>query len=246
MRRRILLLARRELAAAFDTAIAPVTLLVSVLFVGAAFMNGFFLAGRVEMTSFFSQLPLFFAILIPALTMRLFAEEKKSRTIELLFALPLTTLEAVAGKFLCSLALVALFLVGTLPIPLLLAWLGDPDGGAIAAGYLGLLLVGAELCAIGLFFSAITRDQIVAFVAAAVTGAALVLLGDARVKSALDGLVDDPRSAPGTWLAERLSPTTHFEAFTRGVVGLDGLFFFLVFTLFFLWAAGLVLRQERV
>ena len=83
MRRRIFLLARRELSAAFDTAIAPVTLLVSVLFVGAAFMNGFFLAGRVEMTSFFAQMPLFFAVLVPALTMRLFAEEKKSRTIEL-------------------------------------------------------------------------------------------------------------------------------------------------------------------
>lgn len=245
MSRRVLLIARRELAAAFDSAIAPVALIVSVLFVGTAFMNSFFLVGRVEMTSLFTRLPLFLAVFVPALTMRLFAEERKTRTIELLFSLPLTTTEAVLGKFVASLALIAIFLVGTLPIPAMLAWLGNPDGGAIAAGYLGLLLLGAELAALGLFFSALTGDQIVAFIAAAVSGAALVLAGDPRVKSALDGLADDPHAAPGTRLAELLSPTPHFEEFTRGVVSLGGVGFFVIFAAALLWAAGYVLRRER-
>lgn len=242
---RILLVARRELSAAFDSAIASVAIIVSLLFVTTAFMNGFFLAGRVEMTSFFTRLPLFLAVLVPALTMRLFAEEKKTRTIELLFSLPLSTGEAVLGKFLASLGLVAAFLTGTLTIPALLAWLGDPDGGAILSGYLGLFLLAAELCALGLFFSALARDQIVAFVASAVTGAALILFGDPRVKSALDGLSDNPHAAPGTRLAELVSPTLRLFDFDRGVVSLGSLFFFAAFTIFFLWAAAFVLDRER-
>lgn len=242
---RSFLIARRELIAAFDSAIAPVAIIVSLLFVTTAFMNGFFLAGRVEMASFFARLPLFLALLVPALTMRLFAEEKKTRTIELLFSLPLSTGEAVLGKFLASLGLVVLFLMGTLTIPALLAWLGDPDGGAIVSGYLGLLCLSAELCALGLFFSALARDQIVAFVAAAVTGSALILFGDPRVKSALDGLSDNPHAAPGTRLAEWLSPAGRLFEFDRGVVSLGSLFFFASFTVFFLWAAGFVLDRER-
>lgn len=245
MNRRIGLIAEREWKAAFDSAIAPVTLIVSVLFVGTAFMNGFFLDGRAEMTSFFQAMPLFFAVLVPALTMRLFAEEKKTRTIELLFSLPITTRDAVLGKFLASLGLLVVFLLGTLPIPILLGWLGTPDWGPIVSGYLGLLLLGAEFCALGLLFSALARDQIVAFVGAAVAGAMLVLLGDARVKSVLDGLVDDPFWAPGTWLERLLSPLPHTDAFVRGDLALGSLLHFGLFAAFFLWAASSALAAER-
>lgn len=244
-RRLVPLIARRELGAAFDTPIAWASLVASVLLVNTAFMNGFFLGGRLEMTSFFTRMPLFLAVLLPALSMRLFAEERKTRTIELLFALPLTARDAVLGKFLAALGLFGLFLVGTLPIPLLLVRLGSPDLGAIAAGYLGLALVGAMLLALGLFASACTSDQLVAFVAAAVPGAALVLLGDPRVTSVLDGLGSDPGRALGSDLAALLSPTPAFEAFVGGVVTLEGVVQLGTFTAFFLWAATRTVDRGR-
>lgn len=248
-RRLVPLIARRELGAAFDTPVAWASLLASVLLVNTAFMNGFFLGGRLEMTGFFARLPLFLAVLLPALSMRLFAEERKTRTIELLFALPLRARDAVLGKYLAALAMFGLFLVGTLPIPALLMWLGSPDLGAIVSGYLGLFLLGAELLALGLFASAVTSDQLVAFVAAAVPGACLVLLGDPRVVSVLDGLGAAPDSshgrAIGSELAALLSPTPAFESFVGGVVALESVIHLVAFTAFFLWAATKSVDRAR-
>jgi len=245
MMRAARLIAGREWRAAFDSAIAPVALVVSVLFVNTAFMNGFFLEGRAELTRLFTSLPLFFAVLLPALSMRLFAEERKARTIELLFSLPITTRDAVLGKFLASLGLLGVFLLGTLPLVVVVGALGAPAWGEVASGYLGLALLGAELAALGLLFSALARDQIVAFVGAAVAGAVLVLLGNPRVKSVLDGLVDDPFWTPGTWLAELFSPMPHFQALLRGDVALGSLVHFALFGALFLWAASGVLDRER-
>lgn len=245
MNRRVRLLASREWSAAFDSAIAPVTLIVSVLFVNTAFMNSFFLQGRAALTPLFTGLPLFLAVLVPALTMRLFAEERKTRTIELLFSLPITTRDAVLGKFLASCALLGVFLAGTLPIPILVGALGAPAWGEVVAGYLGIALLGAELAALGLLASALARDQIVAFVGAAVAGAALILLGDPRVKSVLDGLVDDPFWAPGTWLERLFSPTPHVDALLRGDVAVGSVLHFVLFGAFFLWAASTALHNER-
>ena len=230
------LVASRDLGAALDTSIAPVVLIASVLLVNTAFMNGFFLDGRVEMSSFFRAMPLFLAVFLPALSMRLFAEERKTRTIEVLFALPITAGEAVLGKYLAGLGLFSLFLVGTLPIPLMLLVLGSPDLGAIFAGYVGVFFLGAELLALGVLASAITTDQIVAFVAAAVPGSALVLLGDFRVKRVLDGLTES--QSLGSDVAALVSPTPAFEVCVSGVVGLPSLVHFAAFTVFFLWAAA--------
>ncbi len=230
------IIAGRDLAAALDSSIAPVVLIASVLLVNSAFMNGFFLHGRVEMSSFFQLMPLFLAVFLPALSMRLFAEEHKTRTIEVLFALPISPREAVLGKYLAALGLFTLFLVGTLPIPALLMALGDPDLGAILSGYLGVFLLGAELLALGVLASSITADQIVAFIAAAVPGAALVLLGDFRVKRVLDGLTES--QSLGTDLANLLSPLPAFEDFVRGIIGASSLLHFGAFCAFFLWAAA--------
>jgi len=236
------LIAKRDLSAALDSSIAPVVLVASVLLVNTAFMNGFFLEGRVEMASFFSAMPLFLAVFLPALSMRLFAEEHKTRTIEVLFALPITAREAVLGKYLAALGLFALFLAGTFAIPALLLSVGSPDLGAIFAGYLGVFLLGAELLALGVLASAITTDQIVAFVVAAVPGAALVLLGDFRVKRVLDGLTEG--QSLGSDLAALISPTPAFEEFLRGVVGLPALLHLLAFTVFFLWTATRCLDRK--
>ncbi|MDE0896287.1 MAG: ABC transporter permease [Planctomycetota bacterium] len=237
------LIAGRDLAAALDSSIAPVVLIASLLLVNTAFMNGFFLHGRVEMSSFFQAMPLFLAVFLPALSMRLFAEEHKTRTIEVLFSLPISPREAVLGKYLAALGLFVLFLLGTLPIPGLLLVMGEPDLGAIVSGYLGVFLIGAELLALGVLASAITSDQIVAFIAAAAPGATLVLLGDFRVKRVLDGLTSS--QSLGTDIASWISPLPVFEELLRGVVGVSSLIHFGAFTAFFLWAAAQRLDRKN-
>jgi ABC-2 type transport system permease protein len=208
-----------------------------------AFMNDFFLTGTADMTPFFDQLPLLLAVFIPAVTMRLWAEERKHRTIELLLTFPITSREAVAGKYVAALSLYALFLLGSLPIVVMLYVLGDPDGGVIASGYIGLLLLGAQLIAAGMFFSALSRDQIVAFVTASLCTFAFVLSGNDRVVEILDGMA--PSLATGTVLRDALSIMPHFDAFVRGAIEVSSVLYFGGMSVAFLWMTTLVLTQDR-
>lgn len=238
-----LLVAGRELSAYFDSAIAWVYAVAFVVLANSIFMNEFFLTGKVEMTGFFDLMPLLLAIFLPAVSMRLWAEEKKQRTIEVLLTLPLRTIQAVVGKFLAALGLFGLFLVGTLPIPAMLFALGDPDPGPIAAGYLGLVLLGSLYLAFGALFSALSGDQIVAFVVSAVVGIALVLLGNPQVVAVLDGLA--PGLAVGTLLYESVSVVPRYDAFVRGALELSGALFFGLLTALCLWTTALALDKGR-
>jgi len=237
------LIARRELAASFDSSIAYVYTIGFVVLANSIFMNEFFLTGTADMTAFFDRLPLLLAIFLPAVTMRLWAEEKKHRTIELLLTFPIGPREAVAGKYAAALGLYALFLAGSLPIVVMLFVLGKPDGGLIASGYLGALLLGAQLIASGMFFSGLARDQIVAFVTSSLAAFAFVLSGNDRVVEVLDGLW--PSLAPGTILCESVSVRPHFDAFVRGSIQLPSLVYFCGMSAVFLWMTALVLRQDR-
>jgi len=237
------LVAGRELGAAFDSGIATVATVALTLLANSIFMNEFFLTGTLDMTGFFDLLPLLLAFFLPALSMRLWAEEKKSRTIELLFTLPIRPLQAVLGKYLAALALFGLFLACTLPIPLMLELLGTPDRGAILAGYLGLVAFGALFLAIGGFLSALARDQITAFVVSTLAGFALVLSGEERVASVLDGLF--PALALGSFLRENVSALPPFGEFVRGVVRLSAVSYFALLSALFLWATALVLERNR-
>jgi ABC-2 type transport system permease protein len=238
-----LLVAGRELGAAFDAGIATIATVAFTLLANSIFMNEFFLTGTLDMGGFFDLLPNLLAFFLPALSMRLWAEEKKSRTIELLFTLPLRPLQAVLGKYLAALALFALFLACTLPIPAMLEALGTPDRGAIVSGYLGLAAFGALFLAIGSFLSALARDQIVAFVVTTLAGFALVLLGHERVAGVLDGLV--PSLAPGSFLRENVSVLPPYGEFVRGVVRLSAVSYFALLSCVFLWATSLVLERDR-
>ena len=181
------LITGRELAAYFDSSIAYVYTIAFVLLANALFMNDFFLAGKVDMTGFFLPwLPWILAIFLPAITMRLWAEERKQRTIELLLTLPIVPLQAILGKYLAALGLYALFLVGTLPVVVMLVFLGDPDLGLILSGYLGAVCFGALFLAFGAFLSALSGDQIVAFVASVLLGALFVVTGNDFVAAVLD------------------------------------------------------------
>jgi ABC-2 type transport system permease protein len=233
----------RELGAYFDSVIAYVYTIAFVLLANSIFMNDFFLTGTVDMTGFFDLLPLLLAFFLPAVTMRLWAEERKSRTIELLLTLPIRPFQAILGKYLAALGLFGLFLVGSLPIVVMLFALGKPDPGLIVSGYLGLILLGGLFLASGMFLSALSGDQIVAFVTGTVLAFFLVLTGNDKVAAVLDGIA--PRLSLGTVLREGVSAIPHYEAFVRGSVQLSSLVYFLAMGTLFLVLNSLVLRRVR-
>lgn len=237
------LVAARELGAAFDTGIATIATVALTLLANSIFMNEFFLTGTLDMTGFFDLLPLLLAFFLPALSMRLWAEERKSRTVELLFTLPIRPLQAVLGKYLAALALYGLFLACTLPIPVMLEVLGTPDRGAIVSGYLGLAAFGGLFLAFGGLLSALARDQIVAFVTSTLCGFVLVLTGEERVAGVLDGLF--PALGLGSFLREHLSVLPPYGEFVRGIVRLSAVSYFALLSALLLWATALVLERDR-
>jgi ABC-2 type transport system permease protein len=235
--------AAREVGAAFDGAIAYVYVIAFVVLSNSIFMNDFFLSGRAEMRGFFEAMPLLLAFFLPAVTMRLLAEERRQRTLELLLTLPIVPLQAVLGKYCAALALLLLFMAGSLPVVVMLHVLGNPDPGLIVSGYLGLFLLGAMFLAFGLFLSSLVQDQIVAFVTSTLLGFAFVLTGNERVVAVLDGLW--PSAGLGTLFYESFSIAPHYAAFVSGVVSLASVLYFTLFSALFLWLCALVLRRHR-
>ncbi len=237
------LIAAREIGAYFDSSIAYVYTIAFVILANSIFMNEFFLTGTVEMTGFFEMMPLLLAVFLPAVTMRLWAEEKKTRTIELLLTLPIRPIQAILGKFVAAMGLFKLFLAGSLPIPIMLIALGDPDLGLIFAGYIGLLLLGGMFISFGMFLSALSGDQIVAFVTSTVLAFAFVLTGMDRVVAVLDGLF--PALSIGTILYEHFSVVPRYESFVRGMIELGSLLYFILFSAMFLWLNTQLLERNR-
>ena len=213
----------RELESYFDSPIAYAYAAVFLVLSCTTFMNSFFLD--------------------PAITMRAWAEEHAQHTFELLMTLPLHSLQVVLGKYLAALCFYAIVLAGSLPIVLMLLFLGDPDLGRICASYLGALLLGAFFLSFGLFASGLTRDQIVAFVLAALFGFFFVLSGHEKVVEVLDGLA--PAYQPGTWLYETISVLPHYEAFGHGVIALADLLYFALMSGFFVSMNYLSLQRSK-
>ena len=235
--------AAREIGAAFDGAIAYVYVIAFVVLSNSIFMNDFFLSGRAEMRGFFELMPLLLAFFLPAVTMRLLAEERRQRTLEMLLTLPIVPLQAVLGKYVAALFLLLLFMAGSLPVVVMLHALGNPDPGLIVSGYLGLFLLGAMFLAFGLFLSSLVQDQIVAFVTSTLLGFAFVLTGNERVVAVLDGLW--PKAGLGTLLYESFSVAPHYAGFVSGVVSLAAVLYFGLMSALFLWLCALVLRRHR-
>jgi len=208
--------ARRELAAYFDSSIAYVALVVGLVSATTLYMNEFFLTGRLDMTPFFESLSWISILLACAISMRAWSEDLRTRTFELWMSLPLSPLEIVLGKFAAALALYAVFLAGTLPIVVMLCYLGDPDLGRIAAGYAGAFAMGAAFLAVGMLCSSLTSDQIVAFLSSAAVLGFLVFSGEERVVAVLDGMA--PSIGLGSRIADWLSALPHYETFVRGAI----------------------------
>ncbi len=211
----------RELSAAFDSPIAYVAILATLTATTSWFLNEFFVTGKLDLAPYFQLLPWALAALAPALGMRLWSEDLRTRTFELWRTLPLSATQVVLGKYAAALVVLGLFLVGSIPLVILLEWLGDPDLGAIGAGYFGAFLLGAEFLSVAAFISSRTADQITAFLLSALAGVFVVGIGDPRVIAIVDGFA--PSIGPGTFLASTISPMPHFAAFVRGFVPFAGI-----------------------
>ena len=169
---------KREFVSYFNSPIAYIFVAIFLVVTNWLFFQKFFLSAEVSMRNWFSLLPWVFLLLAPALTMRSWAEEKKSGTIEFLLTLPIRDTEVVLAKFFSSLGFLALSLLLSLSVPITLAFLGDLDGGVIFAAYVGALLLGAMYISIGLFISSLTSNQIVAFLLSLAVLFTLFIIGD--------------------------------------------------------------------
>ncbi len=233
----------RELAAYFDSPIAYIYAAVFLVLSCTTFMNSFFLEAVVDMSAYFAVLPFLLIPFIPAITMRTWAEEHAQHTFEMLMTLPLHSAQVVLGKYVAALAFYGMVLLGSLPIVIMLVFLGEPDLGLIAANYLGAFLLGAFFLSFGLFASGLTRDQIVAFVLATLLGFAFVLSGHEKVVEVLDGLA--PALQVGTWLYESVSVLPHYQVFGRGVIALADLVYFALMSGFFIIMNHISLQRTR-
>lgn len=236
-------IARRELSSYFASPVAYVFLVIFLLLTGFfTFTAGaFFERGEASLTSFFMWHPWLYLVLVPAVGMRLWSEERRAGTLELLFTLPIAPWQAIVGKFLASWVFLAIALALTFPVVVTVNVLGEPDNGQIFAGYLGSLLMAGAYLAVTCMTSAMTRNQVVSFILSVVILLFLILAGftpvtDLLVRWASPAVVDTVAA---------FSVMTHFDSFQRGVIDSRDLLFFLSVIGFALFATGVVLRNHR-
>jgi gliding motility-associated transport system permease protein len=234
---------KRELRSYFSTPVAYVFIVAFLLL--ASFLTfslgGFYEAGQANLNAFFSFHPWLYLFLVAALSMRLWAEEHRSGSIELLLTLPLNVWQAVLGKFLAVWAFTGVALVLTFPIWLTVNYLGDPDNGAILTGYIGSFLMAGGMLAIGACISALTRNQIIAFIITIVVCLALMLVGTPWILGLFAGWV------PPVLLDSiaSLSFYTHFSSISRGVIDLRDIVFFALLIAATLYANTIVLQMTK-
>jgi ABC-2 type transport system permease protein len=233
---------KREIKSYFATPVAYVFLVIFLFFSGfLTFQNGFFEVRQADLRLFFTNMPMLFLFFVPAIAMRLWAEERRSNTVELLFTLPITTTQAVLGKFAAAWCVLALALALTFPMVWTVEYLGTPDPGPIAAGYVGSFLLAGAYLAIGSFFSAITRNQVVAFILGVVACGIGLYAGNPGAIRFVAGTVSNTLAS----IMETLSVQSRFESVQRGVLELRDLAFFVVLAAGWLWANVVVLEERR-
>ncbi|MBD8524680.1 ABC transporter permease subunit [Pseudomarimonas arenosa] len=234
---------KRELKSYFATPLAYIFIVIFLALSKALtfYLGGFYERGQADLQPFFNFHPWLYLFLIPAVGMRLWSEERKSGTIELLLTLPVTMWQAVLGKFLAAWSFIAIALAGTFPIWITVNYLGNPDNGVILASYLGSLLMAGAFLAIGACLSACTRNQVIAFILTVVVCFLMLLAGFPLVldlaSSVLPQFLVDAIS--------QLSFLTHFAAIAKGVIDLRDLLFFLLTIGFWLYACAVVIDLKK-
>jgi ABC-2 type transport system permease protein len=238
----IWVIAKRELGSYFTSPVAYIFLVIFLLLTGFfTFTAGqFFERGEASLSAFFGWHPWLYLVLVPAVGMRLWAEERRAGTLELLMTMPIAPWQAIVGKFLASWIFLALALLLTFPVVVTANVLGDPDNGMIVAGYLGSLFLAGAYLAVTCMTSALTRNQVVAFILSVVACLFLILAGfnpvtDLLARWAGPGLVDTVAA---------FSVMTHFDGFGKGVVDSRDLAYFLSVIGFSLFATGVILRNR--
>lgn len=242
--RHIWTITKRELSGYFSSPVAYVFIVIFLLLTGFfTFMIGNFLERReASLMAFFMWLPWFFLILVPAVAMGLWSEERRLGTIELLLTMPITTWQAIVGKFIASWAFLGMALVLTFPVVCTVNYLGDPDNGVIFCGYIGGLLLAGAYLAIGCMTSAMTRNPVVSFILSVVICLFMILAGWPPVTNFFIGW-----GAPN-WLVEGVaafSVMPHFESLQRGVIDSRDVLFFLSVIGFSLFTTGVIIRSHR-
>ena len=243
MQNNLLVLFRRELFSYFSTPIAYVFIVIFLLLSGifTFYLGSFFAHGQADLMPFFDFHPWLYLFLIPALAMRLWAEERKSGSIELLLTLPITVTEAVLGKFLATWAFTAIALFLTFPMWMTVNYLGDPDNAVIFAGYLGSLLMAGGFLAIGSCISALTKNQVIAFIITIVVCLLFILSGFPMVLDFFSGWV--PQIILNA--ISGLSFLTHFNAISKGVIDLRDIIYFVSLMAFWLFATTLMIEMKK-
>lgn len=233
----------REISSYFATPVAYIFIVIFLMLSGVFtfYIGQFFDRGQADLSSFFGFVPWLYLVLIPAVSMRLWSEERRSGTIELLMTLPITTWQMVLGKFIAAWLFVGLALALTFPLWLTVNYLGEPDNGVILAGYLGAWLMAGGFLSIGSCLSAATKNQIIAFILTLVVCFILVVSGSPIVQDMFTGW------AP-LWVVDLLSNLsflTHFNAISRGVIDLRDVVYFLTLILTWLYASVLVIDMKK-
>ena len=225
---------KKEFRSYFVSPIAYIVIAIFLLVTGWFFFATFFLVGQANLRNFFSLLPIIFSFVIPAITMRLVSEELNVGSYELLLTMPVTLTDVVAGKFLATVAFITVMLVPTFTYPVTVAALGHLDWGPVVGGYLGAVLLGAAFSAIGLFVSALTRNQIIAFIVAMAVCFILTLIDKM--------LFFLPRSMLG--VLPYLGADFHFQNISKGIIDSRDIIYFLSICFIGLYGAYLVLRAK--
>jgi len=235
----VLAIARREIRSSFNSPVAYAVILGYLLFTGIYlyFIRGFYAAGQADLREYFVIMPLVLAFLVPALTMRSWAEERRLGTYELLLTLPFTEGQLVLGKFLSSFAIAGAAIVLTIPVPLAASALGSFDAGILVTQYLGVLLEAAAAVAVGEWISSLAKNQVSAFVASVLALLCLVLVDRVAGFLGAKGLA----AALLNWF----SLAFHYDSFSRGVVDTRDLAYYLSASVLFLYLAAWGLTRRK-
>ncbi len=238
-------IAKRELSGYFASPVAYVFIVIFLLLVGffTFMVGGFFERGEASLTlPFFVWHPWLYLFLVPAAGMRLWSEERRSGTIELLLTMPITPWQAIVGKFLASWIFLAIALALTVPVVVTTNYLGNPDNGVIFTGYIGSLMLAGSYLAVSSMTSAITRNQVISFILSVVICLFLILAGWPPVTRMLEIFSESPRLVEAV---ASFSVMTHFEGLQRGVLDTRDLVFFLAIIGFSLFTTGVIIRGHR-
>jgi len=234
---------KRELASYFGSPVAYVFIVIFLLLIGffTFYLSNFFEVGQADLRGFFQWHPWVYLFLIPAVAMRLWAEERRLGTIELVLTLPVSPSEVIMGKFLAAWMFIAIALSLTFPMVVTVFYLGNPDLGAIICGYVGSILMAGAFLSIGSMTSSLTRSQVISFIIAVVACLFFIMAGFSPITSMLTGW------AP-IWLIDlvsQLSFLTHFSSISRGVLDLRDILYFLSIIFAMLFINGVVIENRR-